>query len=227
MSARFLTAVVVTAALFLSAATASALAAEFESNLASGNVLAHSGVWNNANKNYGGEAAEEQIFSVTYSTAKHMDIECTSVSGKGTFNKAQTKTQAIAVEYQGCVIAGTDANDFTAEYELNAGANLVAPWEGTVTILKPITIGAKNGTCTVTVPEQGPLTGITYSQLASGPEGNASLKVAADITGGIEWSATGVLASCNGTGSKVGTGKPGEYIGNSTTWVQGGTFKII
>lgn len=214
MRARISVLAALTAALLMSAVgVASASATEFEASKETGTIESHGGVYSSSTKTY---KTEEQVFSVEYETKKSMTVECSKVTDKGSVTKAKAETQIVTAKYTGCEVAGTGAKEIEAEYEFNAG--------GTVTVKKAITITATNGTCTVSVPAQGPLSKVTYSEI-TGPEGNTALEIDAAVTG-IEWSATGSLASCDGTGSKVGTGKTGSYTGLSTSWFVGGTLKI-
>lgn len=214
------------AGLLMSAIGATSIfAAEFETSKETGTIESHGGVWNTSTKTYGGAAAEEQIFTVEYETKKTMSVECKGVTDKGILAKLKATTQVVTAVYTGCEVAGDSANNIEAEYEFNAGSDTKSPWEGTIAIKKKITISSKTaGICTVTVEPQGPLNVIKYIEV-TGPEGNTALEIEAKVTG-IEWSAEGSLASCNKTGSKIGTGKAGAYKGNSTSWLVGGTLKM-
>jgi len=169
------------------------------------------------------EGTTEQVFTVKNGT-ETLRVECEKVKNSGEVKSTKTQTQIVAVEYTECFTAGNKIKPIKAEYEFNAGTEKVpkGPAKGTVKVLKAVSVETESaGICKLTVPAQGPLSGITFSE---NTKHNKGLTIAASVTGITSESASGTLAPC-----KYASNKEGTYTGSAEAWlnVTGGELSLL
>jgi hypothetical protein len=85
------------------------------------------------------------------------EVDCKRLEVTSGQSALKSTTLKMTVQYGECSGFGLALAFSPVEYELNA--------EGTVKILKSFTIKDSGGFCTITVPAQGPLTKVSYSNL--------------------------------------------------------------
>jgi hypothetical protein len=131
------------------------------SAMAAAGASAHEFTASNTPVKLEGKAIQTQVF-----TTLAGKLECTTIGVTGEATLKTSKTQRATVSYTGCVanngkLTAKPDEPISAEYEFNA--------EGTVSILKPITILASfSGVkCTITVSAQNGLLLVAYNPVTA------------------------------------------------------------
>jgi len=151
-----------------------------------------------------------------------LTTKCKTASFEGTQAGTSATTLQVHPVYGGCTAFGLSAtiNTHSCNYEFLEPTG-TGPFTGKVNIVgcgtEPIQITA--GTCEVTVGNQGPLSQVTYENLARTPK---EVLVKAEVSG-IRYTKVkdGFLCPLNGTG----TLEDGTYKGNTETEGFEGTIK--
>jgi hypothetical protein len=151
-------------------------------------------------------AGGEQVFTTAAGKVICKVLKAT----KGESKVGLSKTQVVTIKYESCKAFGLAATISEAEYEFMAGKEkgTTGKGEGTVKVLKPITIKATS-LCTVTVPVQE-VGQITYTNLASGKEIE------------LETAVTGIKSKGEGSACTYAEEAKGTYVGKSIVSLAGG-----
>ena len=149
-------------------------------------------------------------------------ISCKKATFTGTeFLLSGQATVTVSPAYSECTflgVSGVVVNMNGCTYKFNEPQGSASPFTGTVTVLCPagkkITFSAAE--CTVEVGEQGPLSTLTYTNLAGPPK---AVKVVANVSG-ITYTASGV-------GCPLGEKNDGTYKGTAIAKAETKTGVIV
>ena len=128
-------------------------------------------------------------------------LTCNSLSGEATKAKEATELTFTEPEYAGCTLAGSAATVTTN------GCDYLYAYSGSFSIKCPTgkEMQVTAGTCAISIPPQGPLSGITYKELEPPVEGETT---ASTLVKGLSGAAS---ANCSGLLGFSGAFSEGEY----------------
>jgi hypothetical protein len=159
-----------------------------------------------------GEGTTTQVFKASEGSSA---VECEKLLASGEVTKEGGEEQDITMYYSGCEAFGERATVTEASYEFDAN--------GSVSVLRTITIDVPELDCTITMSPQVGLKTVTYKN-----DGN-DLLIQANVKGNDIKGFNGITDTVAGGGKheecgKDGTNTDGTYVGDVKVELLGGSI---
>jgi hypothetical protein len=146
-----------------------------------------------------GKALETQVF-----TTSGGEVRCSSIDVTGKIEKTASPEQHLSITYTGCTAFGFPVHITVATYLFTANNTVHVNNNIVLTVT-----GGIFGECTITVPKQGPLGTVTYTNNAG------KIKVTPNVTG-IKYTSTGGICGASGENGTYKGASESERVGGGT-----------